>query len=176
MGFFGLFKKKDDFDSMLKDPLTDPLGGMSGSMNNNMNTNFPKNDFPSFDTPGTNLKDNSMVDEFSQSQMGSNNGFGTTASPVSTNNSPYATSPPMFRGQNNNQIKKAEPEVFEEMQTPAKQNNLKNDSFSLDKRDVELLNSKLDNIRSQLENLNHRLDNIERGTYDTQTQRRKYAW
>lgn len=177
MGFFGLFKKKDDFDGMLKDPLTDPLGSMPGSMGTGMpDSNFPRNDLPNFDNSGMNLKNENMVDEFSQAQMGSNNGFGTTASPVSTNNSPYATSPPLFRGQNSGQIRKAEPEVYEEMNVQSKQNNPKIDTYSLDKRDVELLNSKLDTIKTQLENLNHRLDNIERGANDAQTQRRRYAW
>ena len=191
MGFLDIFKKKDNYDSMLKDPLTDPLGGMPTSLSNgpndfngmNNNSGFPKNELPGFENNNLGLKDESALGGFNSndttSQLGMNNNFGTSASVVNTNNSNYANSPPMFRPQNpQNRFNPngKEAEVYEEMQTSSKQMSKNNEVYPLDKRDMELINSKLDNIKTQLENLNHRLDNIERGNNDAQTQRRRYAW
>lgn len=184
MGFFGMFKKKDDFDSMIKDPLTDPFGSMPTSINTpsigSMN-GFQRNDLPNFENSQTHINDETALGGFdnnTNSNDNFSNPFGTSASAVSTNTSQYATPPPLFRTQNNSMNArgsgKTEPEVYEEMPIQNKQSNSKsNESF--DKRDMELLNSKLDNIKTQLENINHRLDNIERGTNDTQN-RRRYAW
>lgn len=174
MGFFGLFKKKDDFDSMLKDPLTDPLGSPSNDFSQGNNNSFapPQAELPPFDMPGMPNQNESGIDNFSQSM---NPNYNTTAAALPQRNQNYANPPPLYRGPSNSS------EAYEEtintnQNKDAKQGLQKKEEVSIDKRDIELLNAKLDNIKSQLENIGQRMNNMEREAYGEHTPKRRYAW
>jgi hypothetical protein len=173
MGFFGLFKKKDDFDSILKDPLSDPFAKMPDMMQaqNPMQDPFQQSSQQSqeaspFDMQGM-PKSESGMDEYSQS-MNPNN-YNTLANPL----------PQMQPGGGFEsaypQRKNKGPEVFEEMTHQAPVPRTGDTGF--DKKDFEILNLKLDTIKSQLENLSQRLVNIEKKSYEDETPRqRRYNW
>lgn len=188
MAFFGLFKKKDDFDS-LKDPLSDPFGKMpdmntppsqfpnTGFQSNPFQSNTQSQELPPFDMPGM-QRDNTDSDPFSSqngqnnyaASMGQNN-YNTSAAPLPSSTGGFeSTYPPR---------KNKGPEVFEEMQNPYQQPQQKQTSdSSFDRRDFEILNSKLDTIKSQLESLSSRLVNLEKKPYEEETTHRprRYNW
>lgn len=170
MAFFGLFKKKDDFDSLLKDPLSDPFGKPSDMsiQTNPFQNNQPSQELPPFDMPGMPKNETALESSY---QNGQNN-YNTSANPFPQmqNQSPsFESTYP--------QRKNKGPEVFEEMPLPSYQGAQRQAEQSVDRRDFEILNSKLDTIKSQLENLNHRLDNFEKKPLEEEQPRpRRYNW
>lgn len=169
MAFFGLFKKKDEFDSLLKDPLSDPFGKPSDMpmQQNPFQNNQPSQDLPPFDMPGMPKSEAALDSSYPQGQ----NSYNSSANPF-----------PQMQQQGGfestyPQRKNKGPEVFEEMTPPQYQQSQKIAESSFDKKDFEIINSKLDTIKSQLENLNHRLDNLEKKPYEEEPQRpKRYNW
>ena len=162
MGIFSFFKRKDDFDNILKDPLSDPLGKMPQMPGQ---TPFPseQGDLPNFDSGLP--KDDLAMGGFSQNAMSSDNYSTSAATPQNIQGSYGPSAPPLPR--------RREPEVYEEVM--AKE--LPKNEIPIDKRDVEMLNLKLDAIKSQLETLNQRLATLDTKSRDDEVPRpRRYAW
>lgn len=171
MGFFGLFKKKDDFDSVLKDPLSDPFGKMPG---------MPENENPYQSNQGG--LDIPSDDPFSQQRNDNAMGGGGFSSPISPNN--YNTSANALpQMQNNNfeqtyaQRRNKGPESYEEMGLQNHTLPQRGPEPAFDKKDFEIINLKLDTIKSQLENLSQRIATLEKKPFEEETPRpRRYNW
>ena len=170
MAFFGLFKKKeDDFDHLLKDPLTDPFG-QSPDLPSGQSP-FPQGNNDPFQSQTPELPGMPNGDNGDNLQSMSPNNYNTSANSFpQMQNQSFEQSPQQRRNKG--------PEVYEEM--PIEQRAVSSQravESEIDKKDFEILNLKLDAIKSQLENLTARLNNLEKKPYEEELpQKRRYNW
>ncbi|MBR9690764.1 hypothetical protein GOV08_03710 [Candidatus Woesearchaeota archaeon] len=158
MGIFDVFKKKEEAPTGLKDPLTDPMAALPGEGQGPVGP--PLGDLPPPDMPGMPSMNDSGLD-MPQS--------GVDPSNQSTSASPLPALPPL----DDSGFGREEPP---QASTP-KSFETTEESHSFDKRDMELINSKLDNIKSMLENLSQRVANIEKQEIHEEGPRpKRFVW
>ncbi|MBR9676216.1 hypothetical protein GOV05_04360 [Candidatus Woesearchaeota archaeon] len=155
MAFFGLFKKKDDFDDLIKEPLgEDPLLGAPGSE--------PPigggggGDLGVMDLPSQGMGDNPSEFNGSPDSLGSSN---TSASTLSLGAQPSMR----------------EDTLRTQTQMPQEtmpQNDASSNTVAYQK-DFELIITKLDLLKSTLQNMDSRLSNIEEKVYE---EKRRDRW
>lgn len=170
MGILDVFKKKNDFNEIIKDPLTDPLAETPGNLPKqgelpNSEFQMPQQDnFNSFDSKLGSINDETALGHDFALNSNHNN---TSAQAIEFQNNKYDEN--KYAG--SSEFRTQDVHYQEKNQNDS---SINIDNRNIDKRDIELITAKLDNIKTQLENINQRLENFERKAYDDTSQRKKY--